>query len=61
MSVQEDLMGTTSTSGWAVLTFLVGFMLLGTACLGSVPGAVVGVAFIVASVVLFQKAKTIEA
>jgi len=31
-------MGTTSTSGWAVFCFIVGFMLLGTITLGSMLG-----------------------
>jgi uncharacterized membrane protein YbaN (DUF454 family) len=54
-------MGTTSTSGWAVFFFLVGFMLAGTIFVGSVLSALVGAALIVVSITLFQKAKQLEA
>lgn len=54
-------MGTTSTSGWAVFFFLVGFMLAGTIFLGSVLSAVAGFVCIAIAVALFQKAKTLEA
>lgn len=53
-------MGTTSMSGWAVFTFLTGFMLCGTIAKGSVPGALLGVALIIVSCVLFGKAKKLE-
>ncbi|MFI5355406.1 MAG: hypothetical protein ACHQX0_07330 [Desulfobaccales bacterium] len=54
-------MGTTSTSGWAVFFFLVGFMLAGTLFLGSVLPALLGAACIIVSITLFQKAKALEA
>ncbi len=54
-------MGTSSMSGWAVFCFIIGFMLLGTITLGSMLGAVSGAALIAISVVLFQKAKVLEA
>ncbi len=54
-------MGTTSMSGWAVFFFIIGFMFLGTITLGSMLGALAGAVMIVISVVLFQKAKALEA
>ena len=54
-------MGTTSTSGWAVFLFTLGFMLVGTAFIGSMLGGLAGAVLIVISVVLFQKAKALEA
>ncbi len=54
-------MGSTSTSGWAVFLFIVGFVLGGTAFLGMMLPAAVGLILIAASVVLFQKAKVLEA
>ncbi len=54
-------MGTTSTSGWAVLLFFLGFTLLGTLMVGGGIAVLLGIALIVVSIVLFQKAKLLEA
>lgn len=54
-------MGTTSTSGWALFWFLLGFTVLGTAAIGTgVIGILVGVGIIGYSGVLFRKARTEE-
>ena len=54
-------MGTTSTSGWAILWFLLGFTVLGTAAIGGgVLSLLGGAALIVISAVLFQSARTKE-
>ena len=54
-------MGTTSTSGWAVFWFLLGFTVLGTAAVGggiaSVGG---GIALLVFSGVVFRAARVKE-
>jgi len=54
-------MGTTSTSGWAVFLFFLGFTLVGTLAVGSTLGFIVGLASIGYSVVLFSQAKSLEA
>ena len=54
-------MGTTSTSGWAVFLFMLGFTVLGTAAIGSgVVGFLGGAALIVGSGVLFKAARAKE-
>ena len=54
-------MGTTATSGWAVLWFLLGFTVLGTAAIGGgVLSLLAGAALIVMSSVLFQAARAKE-
>jgi hypothetical protein len=53
--------GTTSTSGWALFVFLIGFTVLGTAAIGG--GAmsfIAGVATLVGSGFLFKKAREKE-
>jgi hypothetical protein len=53
--------GTTSTSGWAVFTFLVGFTVLGTSAIGGGAISVVGgLAILGISCVLFKQAKIKE-
>ncbi len=55
-------MGTTSTSGWAVFWFLVGFTVTGTAAIGTgIVGLIAGAAIVVYSAILFKKAKAQEA
>ena len=54
-------MGTTSTSGWALLWFLLGFTVLGTAGIGAgFLGAAAGIAMIAGSAVLFRAARAKE-
>ena len=54
-------MGTTSASGWAVLWFLLGFTVLGTAAIGGgILSLVGGVALLVMSSVFFQAARAKE-
>ena len=54
-------MGTTSTSGWAVLWFLLGFTILGTAGIGGgILSLLAGTAVIVLSSVLFRAARLKE-
>lgn len=54
-------MGTTSTSGWALFWFLTGFMVLFTPTVGAgILGLLIGVAMLVASVVLFKSARAKE-
>ena len=54
-------MGTTAASGWAVLWFLVGFTVLGTAAIGGgVLSFLGGTAMIVWSAVLFRAARAKE-
>ncbi len=54
-------MGTTSTSGWAILWFLLGFTILGTAAIGGgVLSLLAGAAMIVMSCVLFASARAKE-
>ena len=54
-------MGTTSTSGWAVCLFLLGFTVLGTVAVGGgVLSLLGGVALLGISCVLFQAAKAKE-
>jgi len=52
--------GTTSTSGWAVFLFTLGFTLTGTFFLGSPLTGILGLALLAVSVVLFNKAKALE-
>ena len=57
----EDIMGTTATSGWAVLWFLLGFTVLGTAATGGgVLSLLGGAALIGFSWVLFGAARAKE-
>ncbi len=54
-------MGTTATSGWAVLWFLVGFTVLGTAAIGGgALGLLGGVAIMAWASVLFRAARAKE-
>ena len=53
-------MGTSSTTGWAVFLFLLGFTLLGTFFVGQTLAGLAGVALIIASLVAFNKAKAVE-
>ena len=53
-------MGTTSTSGWAVFFFTVGFTALGTFALGSTIGGLIGIALIILSGYLFKSARVKE-
>ena len=54
-------MGTTSTSGWAVCLFLLGFTILGTAAVGGGVLSFLGGAVVLGiSCVLFQAAKAKE-
>ncbi len=54
-------MGTTATSGWAVLWFLLGFTILGTAGTGGgILSILGGAAVIVFSGVLFKAARAKE-
>lgn len=54
-------MGTTATSGWAMLWFLLGFIALGTAGIGGgVLSVLGGTALIVFSGVLFKTARAKE-
>lgn len=54
-------MGTTSTSGWALFWFLLGFTVFGTVTIGGGALAVLGgIAMIIVSGVLFRKARTLE-
>ena len=54
-------MGTTSTSGWAVCWFLLGFTALGTAAAGGgLLGFVIGVALLALSCTLFKTARVKE-
>ena len=54
-------MGTTSTSGWAVLWFLLGFIILGTAGTGGGWLSILaGTALIVMSSALFKAARVKE-
>ena len=54
-------MGTTSTSGWALLWFLLGFTVLGTAGIGGGIVSLLGAAALfVFSSILFQTARAKE-
>jgi hypothetical protein len=53
-------MGTSSTAGWAVFLFFLGFTLVGTFFIGQALVGVIGVAIIIASLVTFQKARALE-
>ena len=54
-------MGTTSTSGWAVRLFLLGFTILGTAAVGGGVLSFLGGAIVIGlSCVFFQAAKAKE-
>ena len=54
-------MGTTSTSGWALFWFLLGFTILGTAAIGGgFLSLLAGAAVIVLSAVLFKQARVKE-
>ena len=54
-------MGTTSTSGWAVLWFLLGFTILGTVGIGGgILSLLAGAVVIVLSSVLFRAARLKE-
>jgi hypothetical protein len=54
-------MGTTSTSGWALFWFLLGFTVLGTSAIGGgVFAFLAGAAGIVFSAVLFKQARLKE-
>lgn len=54
-------MGTTSTSGWAVFIFLLGFIILGTAAIGGGILSVAGGAVVTGvSVYLFKQARIKE-
>ena len=54
-------MGTTSTSGWAVFLFLLGFTILGTTGIGGgILSLVAGVAVIGVSAAVFQAARPKE-
>ena len=54
-------MGTTATSGWAVLWFLLGFTILGTAGIGGgILSILAGAAIIGFSAVLFRAARAKE-
>ncbi len=54
-------MGTTSTSGWAVLWFLLGFTILGTAATGGgILSLLAGAAMIGGASVLFGAARAKE-
>jgi hypothetical protein len=54
-------MGTTSTSGWALFWFLLGFTILGTAAIGAgFIGFLAGAAIIGYSAVLFKSARAKE-
>jgi hypothetical protein len=53
--------GTTSTSGWALFVFLIGFTVLGTAAIGGgVLSLIAGIALIVGSGFIFQAARKKE-
>ena len=55
------MMGTTSTSGWAVFLFILGFTVLGTAAIGTgILGFMAGIAIIVGSGVMFKAARAKE-
>jgi hypothetical protein len=53
-------MGTSSTTGWAVFLFFLGFTLFGTWFVGQALVGLIGLALIVASIAVFQKAKALE-
>ena len=54
-------MGTTTTSGWAIFWFLLGFTILGTAAAGGgVLSLVGGLAVIIFSSILFKAARVKE-
>ena len=54
-------MGTTSTSGWAVCWFLLGFTALGTAATGGgILGFAIGAAMIALACALFKTARVKE-
>ena len=54
-------MGTTSTSGWAVCWFLLGFTALGTSAAGGgIWGFAIGAAMMVLSCALFKAARIKE-
>lgn len=54
-------MGTTSTSGWALFWFLLGFTILGTTFIGGgTLSFLVGAALIIYSSVLFRAARLVE-
>ena len=53
-------MGTTSTSGWAVFCFILGFTALGTSALGSSLGFITGIILIALSGFLFKSARAKE-
>jgi len=56
-----DIVGTTSTSGWAVFLFLLGFTALGTLAIGGgILGGAAGAALLGASCYLFKQAKIKE-
>ncbi len=53
--------GTTKTSGWALFTFLLGFIVLGTAAIGGgMLSLLAGIGLIAVSVVLFKSARLKE-
>ena len=55
-------MGTTATSGWALLWFLLGFTILGTAGIGGgILSFLAGTGAIIIAGVLFKSARTKEA
>ncbi len=54
-------MGTTATSGWAVLWFLIGFTVLGTAAIGGGMLSIIGgLVLLVLSGALFRGARAKE-
>ena len=54
-------MGTTSTSGWALFWFLLGFTILGTAAIGGgIISFLAGAAVLVYSGILFKSARLKE-
>ncbi len=56
-----NVVGTTSTSGWALFTFLLGFTILGTAAIGGGTLSILGsVAVLGLSCYLFKQARTKE-
>ena len=54
-------MGTTSTSGWAVFLFMVGFTVLGTAAIGGgILSLLAGAGIIIGSLAAFKAARAKE-
>jgi hypothetical protein len=54
-------MGTTSTSGWALFWFLLGFTILGTSAIGGgIVSFLVGAALLAFSAVQFKQARAKE-